>query len=112
MPIFHAGRQHDSTPQLWFRFHPVPNRAVRFPGQVRARRVPDGHPGKRGLLKSLTLGLDRPRCAKMNQPRTGHRKPLLRRCGIRLPDGVSRVEDPRVDLIRAHDENVCARFPG
>jgi hypothetical protein len=50
--------------------------------------------------------------AKMNQPRTGHRKPLSRRCGIRLPDGVSRVEDLRVNLIMARDENVCARFPG
>jgi hypothetical protein len=50
--------------------------------------------------------------AKMNQPRTGHRKPLPRRCGIRVPDGVSRVADPRVDLIEARDENVRARFPG
>jgi hypothetical protein len=50
----------------------------------------------------------------MNQPRTGHRnrKPLSRRCGIRLPHGISRVEDLGVDLIEARDENVCAGFPG
>jgi len=48
----------------------------------------------------------------MKQPRTGHRKPLSRRCGIRLPHGISRVEDPRVDLVTARDENACARLPG
>jgi hypothetical protein len=52
--------------------------------------------------------------AKMNQPRTGHRnrKPFSHRCGIRLPDGVSRVKDLGADLIEARDENVRAGFPG
>jgi hypothetical protein len=65
----------------------------------------------RGLLNhSRSVSTDHG--AKMNQPRTGHREPLSRRCGIRLPDGVSRAEDLGFDPIEARDEDVCASFPG
>jgi hypothetical protein len=48
----------------------------------------------------------------MNQPRTGHCKLLSRRCGIRLPHGITRVADPGAGVIEARDENVRASFPG
>jgi hypothetical protein len=50
--------------------------------------------------------------AKMNQPRTGHRKPLSRRRGMRAPDGVPRVVDLGADLVEARDQDVRATFPG
>ena len=100
----------------------MPNRAVQFPGQARAiGRYGVSRSGLAGFQMDIRASRDysnRSRSvstghgAKMNQPRTGHRKLLSRRCGIRLPHGIWRVEDLGADLIETRDENVCARFPG